>query len=437
MDIISAIRDRQHEKYRLHEAYVNPFVSRLLLESGVSTDIVTAAGVQFTDREGRSYLDLNAASGVFLLGRNHPAIVQAIIAVASAGLPNLPKIDVSLLAGMLAERILSHIPHLDRVFFANSGAEATEAAMKFARAATGRNSFAFCQTGFHGLTFGALSLNASSLLKDAVGPFLGNCHAVPFNDLDALERLLASQQIAAFFVEPIQSNGIQMPLPNYLPEVQQLCKTYGTLLIADEIQTGLGRTGRFLASEHFGIKPDLVLLAKGLSGGFVPIGAVAVSAPVFDALFDRHDKRIIHGSTFARNDLAMAAGLATLAILDEEGLVARAARLGDLLIEGISAIIKPLGPAYRVRGRGMMIGVEMIDDHVKGNLIAPGRARQAFLELLREHAILCEDAGLERGLFILRPPLIISDQEIERVVAAFGKILEPQPVELKSAGVLR
>lgn len=429
MDILGTIRDRQHEKHGLHEAYVNPFVSRLLRETRVGTDIVSASGANFTDRAGRKYLDLNAASGVFLLGRNHPTVVRAVVDVVLAELPNLPKIDVSLLAGMVAERILSRIPHLQRVFFTNSGTEATEAAIKFARAATGRSGLAFCQTGFHGLTYGSLSLNASPILKGGLGPFIENCHRLPFNDLEALERVLSTREIAGFFIEPIQSNGIQMPLPGYLPEAQRLCKAYGTLLIADEIQTGLGRTGRFLACEHFNVEPDLVLLAKGLSGGLAPVGAVAVSQVVFAALFDRQDKRIVHGSTFARNDIAMAAAFATLTVLEDDDLMTRAGRIGRLLSAGLSAIAGPFGPAFSVRGLGAMIGVEMIEKR------QPELMRHAFLSLLRDHAILCDDSSLENGLFILRPPLVTSEQDIELVVPAFRDILTSSDMDLKSASV--
>ena len=191
-----------------------------------------------------------------------------------ADLPNLVQMDVSPLAGLLAERLLGHVPYLDKVFFANSGTEAVEAAIKFARAATGRPGIVYCEHAFHGLTYGALSLNGDAVFRDGFEPLLPDCIAVPFNDLAALERALATRNVAAFIVEPIQGKGVNMPDDGYLQEAAALCRSHGTLFIADEIQTGLGRTGRFLAVEHWGVEPDMVLLAKALSGGHVPVGAV-------------------------------------------------------------------------------------------------------------------------------------------------------------------
>ena len=198
--------------------------------------------------------------------------------------------------------------------FANSGSEAVEASVKFSRKATGRAGLVYCAHAFHGLSFGALSVSSETIFRDGFGPLLPNCFSIPFNDLATLEQALAPRQTAAFIVEPIQGKGVNVPDDGYLAGVQHLCRKYGTLFIADEIQTGLGRTGRFLAINHCGVEPDMVLVSKTLSGGHVPVAAVLARKWIVDKVFDRMERAVVHSSTFAANDLAMAAGIATLDI---------------------------------------------------------------------------------------------------------------------------
>ena len=266
--------------------------------------------------------------------------------------------DVSTLAGILAERLLAYVPHLDKVFFTNSGVEAVEAAMKFARAATGRPGIVYCDHAFHGLTYGALSLNGDANFRDGFEPLLPGCLRVPFDDLPALERALSTREVAAFIVEPIQGKGVNMPSAGYLKDAAALCRRHGTLFVADEIQTGLGRTGRFLAVEHWGVEPDMVLLAKALSGGHVPSGAVLTRKAIHDKVFDRMDRAVVHGSTFAKNDLAMAAGIATLDVLESEKLIKNAARKGERLLGALNDMVPRYELLKEVRGKGLMIGIE-------------------------------------------------------------------------------
>ena len=248
-----------------------------------------------------------------------------------ADLPNLVQMDVSTLAGILAERLLALVPYLDKVFFANSGAEAVEAAIKFARAATGRPGIVYCGHAFHGLTYGALSLNGDEIFRSGFEPLLPDCMCVPFNDLAALERALASRRIAAFVVEPIQGKGVNLPddgLParraGALPPLRDAVRRR-----RDPDRPRPHR--QFLAVEHWGIEPDMVLLAKALSGGHVPVGAVLMRKWIFDKVFNRMDRAVVHGSTFSKNDLAMAAGIATLDVLEAERLAENAARTGERL----------------------------------------------------------------------------------------------------------
>ena len=275
-----------------------------------------------------------------------------------ADLPNLVQLDVSTLAGVLAERLLKHVPWLDKVFFANSGAECVEAAIKFARGATGRPGIVYCEHAFHGLSYGALSLTDDPNFRAGFEPLLPGCTPIPFNDLAALEQALSSRQVAAFIVEPIQGKGVNMPGDDFLPGAAALCRKYGTLFIADEIQTGIGRTGKFLAVEHWNVEPDMVLLAKALSGGHVPIGALLTRKSIFDKIFNQMDRAVVHGSTFAKNDLAMAAGIATLEVMEAEKLVEQAARRGAELRLALTRMVPGYELMKEVRGKGLMIGVE-------------------------------------------------------------------------------
>ena len=272
---------------------------------------------------------------MFAIGRNHPAVRDALKSVLDSDLPNLVQMDVSALAGMLAERLLRRVPYLDKVFFANSGTEAVEAAIKFARAATGRPGIVYCGHAFHGLSYGALSLNGDDIFRDGFGPLLPDCVEVPFNDLGALWSARSRpRQIAAFIVEPIQGKGVNLPEDDYLARRRRRCAASTEPCSSPtRSRPGIGRTGRFLAVEHWGVEPDMVLLAKSLSGGHVPVGAVLTRKWVFDKVFNRMDRAVVHGSTFSKNDLAMAAGLATLDVIEAERLIENAAAMGERLLE--------------------------------------------------------------------------------------------------------
>jgi len=358
-DLAKELADRAGESFSLHEKYLNRQLVRVLKTIGFDRHYTRAEGPYLFDKSGARYLDLLAGFGVFALGRNHPTVKKAMHDLLDADLPNLVQMDVSLLAGLLAERLLAHIPGQDRVFFCNSGTEAVEAAIKLARAATHRSKLVYCDHAFHGLTMGALTLNGDRSFRDGFGPLLADAVGVPWNDLPALEAALAGKDVAAFFVEPIQGKGVNLPAPGYLREAARLCRKYGALFVADEVQTGLGRTGKFLAVEHEeGVEPDLVLLAKALSGGFVPVGAVVGKQWVFERTFDRMDRALVHGSTFGKNNLAMAAGLATLAVLEDEDLVANAARRGASLLRRLGALTEKYELLKEVRGRGLMVALE-------------------------------------------------------------------------------
>src|ERR1700748_2132577 len=352
LDVSEMFVDRQSQRSSMHTRYLNEQLVRVLKTIGYDVGFQKGQGQYLFDRDGVRYLDLLSGFGVFAIGRNHPALRTALKSVLDSDLPNLVQLDVSTLAGVLAERLIKHVPYLDKVFFANSGAECVEAAIKFARGATGRPGIVHCAHSYHGLTYGALSLTDDANFRGGFEPLLPGCTTIPFNDLAALEQALSSRQVAAFIVEPIQGKGVNMPTDEFLPGAAALCKKYGTLFIADEIQTGIGRTGKFLAVEHWNVEPDMVLLAKALSGGHVPVGALLTRKNIFDKIFNQMDRAVVHGSTFAKNDLAMAAGIATLEVIEQEKLVEQAAKRGAELGLGVSRLVPGFERVKEVRGQG-------------------------------------------------------------------------------------
>jgi ornithine--oxo-acid transaminase len=424
--------ERERDRYAMHSRHLNEQMVRVLKAIGYDVGFQRGKGQYLYDREGTRYLDLLSGFGVFAIGRNHPALREALTSVLDAELPNLVQMDVSTLAGVLAERLLKHVPHLDRVFFANSGTESVEAAIKFARAATGRPGIVYCDHAFHGLSYGALSLNGDDIFREGFEPLLPDCIPIPFNDLSALEKALHARTIAAFIVEPIQGKGVNLPADDYLKSAADLCRRHGTLFVADEIQTGLGRTGRFLASEHWNVEPDMVLLAKTLSGGHVPVGVVLARRKIFDKIFDRMERAVAHGSTFGGNDLAMAAGIATLDVLAAERLIENAARTGEHLIRALTAMIPSCEFLHAVRGKGLMIGIEFGPPRslkLKASWHALEASKKGLfcqlitIPLFKEHKILSQVAGHESHTIKLLPPLVISDADCEWILSAFSAVI--------------
>lgn len=449
---------RAGEEMALNDRYLNPQLGRILRTLGFDRTWVGGEGAHLIDARGDRYLDLYGGYGVFALGRNHPAVVEAVEEVLAARTGNLPQLGVTLLSGVLAEQLLARAPgSVAAMVPANSGTEAVEAAIKISRAATGRPRVLYAEHAFHGLTLGSLSLNGNSEFRDGFGPLLPGCDAVPFGDSDALQRELERGDVAAFVVEPVQGKGVNIPSADYLPAAQRLCRGHGALLVCDEVQTGLGRTGRFLAGEHWRVEPDLICLSKALSGGLVPIGAVLVSRDAFDRVFDGMERAVRHGSTFGGNDLAAAAALATLRVLDSEGLVERAERSGQLLME----LTTPLRDRYEVvtdvRGLGLMWAIELdpvrrradgngagnSDGNGAGNGAATARRRGALagwgrieraqpglfsqmvtVPLFSDHRILCQVAGHHMNVIKALPALMIEEAEIRRFAAALEEVID-------------
>ncbi len=427
------LADRVGEEMALNNRYLNQQMGRIVRTVGFDRVWVRGEGAHLIDSRGERYLDLFGGHGVFAIGRNHPEAVAAIQDVLAARTANLPQLGVTLLSGVLAEQLLERAPSsVGAMMPANTGAEAVEGAIKIARAATGRPRIVFADGAFHGLTLGALSLNGNPEFREGFGPLLPCCEMVPFGDLDALERELRGGDVAAFVIEPIQGKGVSLPPAGYLEGAQERCRAAGTLFVCDEVQTGIGRTGRLLALEHWGLEPDMICLSKALSGGFVPIGAVLVSRDAFERVFDRMKRAVRHGSTFGGNDLAAAAALATLRALEREELIAHAERMGNLLLELTRPLVERYEIVRDVRGVGLMWGIELGPPEGNGRLslwsaverAQPGVFSQLVtVPLFHDHHIFCQVAGRRMNVIKALPALVIEEREIRRFASALEEVI--------------
>jgi ornithine--oxo-acid transaminase len=431
-DLNERLRRRGGERYELHRRLLNPQLPRMLHAIGFDRVYTRGKGAYLYDTEGNEYLDMLAGFGVFALGRHHPVIRQALHDVIDADLADLTQFDAPPLAGLFAESLLSQVPHLDRVYFCNSGTEAVEAALKFARYATGRPRILYCEHAFHGLTLGSLSVNGAKEFRDGFGPLLPDT-AIPFGDLAALERELRRGDVAGLLIEPIQGKGVAVAPEGFLARAQTLLRQHKALLIADEVQCGAGRTGDFFAFQHDGVEPDLVAAAKALSGGYIPVGATLGRDWIFAKVYSSMDRVLVHDSTFGSNAQAMAAGLATMHVLTGDGVIENARKIGDLLHTRLADLVDRYEMVSQVRGRGLMIGIEF-GRPSSWKLRAPWTALQAARKglfaqtvvnaLFHRHRILTQVSGDHLEVIKLIPPLIIGEAEVDRFLEAFLDVMD-------------
>ncbi|MFF8382701.1 aspartate aminotransferase family protein [Streptomyces kanasensis] len=432
-DLGKLLAERAGERYELHSRHLNHQLPRMLRTLGFDKMYERAAGAHFWDGEGNDYLDMLAGFGVMGLGRHHPVVRRALHDVIDADLPDLTRFDCAPLPGLLAERLLSHSPGLDRVYFGNSGTEAVETALKFARRATGRERVLYCAHAFHGLTAGALSVNGEACFRDGFAPLLPDT-AIGLGDLDALERELRRGDVAALIVEPIQGKGVHETPPGFLRAARELLHRRGALLIVDEVQTGLGRTGDFYAYQHEpGVEPDLVCVAKALSGGYVPVGATLGKDWIFKKVYSSMDRVVVHSASFGANAQAMAAGLAVLAVLEGEDLVGNARRTGALLKARLSELVGRYEMLHDVRGRGLMLGLEFgrpssLGLRSRWTMLQTARkglfAQMVVVPLLQRHRVLTQVCGDRLEVIKLIPPLVLTEGDVERFVAAFTAVMD-------------
>ena len=417
-----------------YQDYVNPQWVRLLNVLQLNVRYTRCRGTELSTEDGRRILDFLSGYCVHNAGHNHPDIIAALKEELDQCGPAMLQSHVPELAGELAEKLCSRAGgRVKKAFFCSSGSEGVEAAIKFSRAHTGRTGLIHADGAFHGLTCGALSLMGDPFWREKFGPMLSGTEEVPFNNLEALEKKLATRQAAAFIVEPIQSEaGIRVAAQEYLESAQAVCKRHGTLFVLDEVQTGMYRTGRFLASHAFRVDPDMIILAKALSGGLVPCAAVLTTNEIHDAVYGSLKRAIIHTSTFSENGLAMRAGLATLQVLEREGLADRAIVMGEYLRDRLRDALSGYEMVHEIRGAGLLNGIEFVAPR-KLTLrvpfeaflkIHPGMFGQVLVMQLFRRGFLTQVCGNNFMVLKAAPPLVVKEQEIDAFVGAAREVVE-------------
>lgn len=434
-DFIAWVEQHRGTQYDLHTDHINPTFVKMLKTIGFDRNYTRGEGCYLWDGAGTKYLDLLTGWGVFMLGRNHPKVRQVLRQVLDAQSPNLVRMDCSILSGLAAEALVRHTPDgLDRVFFCNSGTETVETAIKFSRCATGRQKIIYCEHAFHGLTTGSLAINGAEFFRERFGDLLPHTEAVPFNDLVSLEKALAKQDAAAFILEPIQGKSCELVADGYLAEAQRLCRKAGTLLVVDEVQSGMGRTGKWFCFQHWPeVEPDIICVAKGLSGGFVPVGAVITRPRIMDAVFNSMERCVVHSNTFGQNDLAMAAALASIQVIEEDKLVENADELGRYTMARLAEIGKTCPFVTEVRGKGLMFGIDFArpENSLKLRLAWDMLHKLNFgvfgqmiiIPLLKKHHILTQVAGYHTEVIKFLPPLVATKQDMDWFLQAMQEVL--------------
>jgi putrescine aminotransferase len=404
----SAAETRVLEVLKKYQRHLNPAWSRLFQFAALETLAIEAEGAVIRDVYGREYLDFAASVAVFILGHRHPRVLAAVrrelerMPLSAKFMPEEPMAE---LASMLAEATPGD---LQFCFFCHSGAEANEGALKLARLATGKPGFIAASGAFHGKTFGALSVSGSEMYRAPFQPLLPGVTHVPFGDAKALEAAI-TEDTAAVILEPIQGeNGVIVPPTGYLRGVRDVCTRAGVLLIVDEVQTGMGRTGMLWACEWEGVAPDILTAAKGLGGGVTTLGAFIATPTVYEPL--THDP-YLHSTTIG-NRLAWVAAIETLRTIREEGLLERARQIGDRLLRGLQEVMRRHPSLITdVRGKGCLVGVEFPNDDV-GILANMGLITRQVLAIQTLN---------RRQVVRFAPPLIATDAQVDRAVEAMAE----------------
>ncbi|MEM6820389.1 MAG: aspartate aminotransferase family protein [Verrucomicrobiota bacterium] len=435
--IKTLIDERKGENYELHRRYVNRTLTQVLQTIGFDKIYTRAEGAYLFDEEGNDYLDFLSGYGVYNVGRNHPVLRKTIEEVLEMDLPNMVQMDCALLSGLMAEALVERThPGLDAVFFANSGTEAVEGALKFARRATNRSKILSLTGSYHGLSLGALSITQNANFQDGFGELLPGVEHIEKYDLNQLEDKLKNEDVAAFIVELVQGKGVHFPKgddANFFKHAQELCRNYGTLFICDEVQTGFGRTGKLFAYEHWGLEPDIMTLAKALSGGYVPAAAFMTSRETHQKVYSKLDRCVVHSTTFGRNNLAMACGLATLNVLEEENLIENAAKQGEALESKLNTLKEKHDIIKEVRVKGLMAAIEFQEPGSLKQKMAWKAlhaadkglfAQMMVTPLLENHRVMAQVAGHHMDVVKILPPLVVGEKEIDRFVNGLEQTIE-------------
>ncbi|KJF25484.1 aspartate aminotransferase family protein [Clostridium aceticum] len=418
-----------------YREYANPQLANLLNLLGINKHFIKAKNTTVWDDQGDMYIDFLGAYGALNIGHNNDAVVNKIQKVIQR--PNLLQTSINPIATVLAKNLAIVTPgNLKHTFFCNSGAEAVEGALKLAKIATKKSRIVYCEGSFHGKSMGALSVTGRNKYKKFFGPLVPLAEEVPYGDIDTLEDILKKyNDIAAFIVEPVQGEGgIILPPQGYLKRASQLCKQYNVLLIADEVQTGFGRTGYWFACDEENVHPDILCMAKSLGGGVMPIGAYITSEEIWSKAYGTLEKCLLHTSTFGGNTWACAAGIATIEYIYDSHLVEETQRKGKYFLEKLYDLKEKYPLLKAVRGKGLMIGLEFqsIKDHYLLSKFVKGKTAEMLeeytggliaTELLNNYKIITAYTLNNPNVIRVEPPLTISYEEIDVFIRGLEDIL--------------
>ncbi len=419
----------------LSKKHVHPRMLKMMDMAGMNIAFQRAEGPYFYDDQGNRYLDLLSGGGVHFIGRHHPEVREAVNAVNNMDIPNLSVINASALGGLLAGELIDLLgPGFSKVQYSNSGSESNEVALRFARYCTRRRRFLFLKGAFHGRTYGAISMCGFDEMKEGMDPRMPTCTPITPNDLDELRYELSKGDVAAFFYEAVQGMTLDTLEVDYLREARRLCDEFGTLLVADEVQTGFARMGNhWFAFQEAGIVPDMVCLSKTLSGGAAPIAATVIGDHVYDTVFKKFKSGPIYFSTFAENNISMAAGLATVKVLKDLDAPKRAAEISKKFRDGLYALKDKHDVIDRVAGKGMMIGIYFKNSEHHPLLRAQQAIMGAFdngtfgasvnVELVRKHRIIVQIPGPGLNAIKILPPVILEDEDIQYFLDSLDSVL--------------
>jgi len=433
-DLREIMHRSQGKQLSLLSEYINPQMAKVLKTLGFDPVYVRGQGAHLWDDKGDDYLDMLAGFGVFAVGRSHPRVKEAIRQYLDLDSPNLVKMGTQLFAGLLAQKLVEEFAPkgLDTVFFCNSGAEALDGALKFAHAYTRRKRFVYCDHGYHGLTLGTLAVNGCKEFRADYEEVLNGGTGIPLGDTARLETELSRGDVAAFVVEPVIGHGVFIPPDDFLPRAREICSRHGTLFIADEVQTGFGRTGKLFGCDHWNVVPDIMTLSKSLSGGYCPIGAILYPRRVYEKVFSSMDRCMVHSTTFGQNDLAAVCGLVTLEVIRDEGLIENSALIGAYLMDRLRELAAKYELIREVRGLGLMIAIEFGEPRSfslrTGWKMIHGIHKELFCQsilvpLIMDHHIVAQVSGHGRDIIKLIPPLVFDHADADRFIAAFDQVL--------------
>ena len=454
MSMKQLIEEHISSSDHLSKKHVHPKLAKLFELGGLNTVFERGEGQYLWDGDGNKYLDFLGGGGVFLLGRNHPKVNAAIKDVIEMDwLPNLCVVNSSVLGGVLAEKLIEKAgpDHYGKVLLANSGTEATDMAIRFARFVTGRRRFLYLEGAFHGRTYAAASVCGSAALRDGMEPLMPTCTPIPANDLAALRRELRKGDVAGFIFEPLQGMTLEAMDPGYMREAQSLCEKYGTILMADEVQTGLCRTGDWFRTSAHGIRPGLMWVSKILSGGQACVSAVLMSDELYERIFAKFKAGPIYFSTFAENNISMAAGIATIQALEEMDAPKRARELGALLRAGVEKLREEYDVIEGVKGEGLMMGVFFKPSdqlglrlqHAAMDMAEKGSFGAAVnVDMYAKYRVICQIPGPGLDAIKILPPAVSTEEDVQTFLSALEETLhgyytEAGPIRSISRGFVQ